>query len=109
MLSAIRHFLSDRASPVSLAELARHFDTREEVMDGMLSHWLRKGQLLCRKAPPCQKACGGCDQALHGQLWYQWKAPSQRKTSAQAGLIPLVQVSDASAGGRAMAGSAAAG
>lgn len=87
MLSAIRRFLSSQPTAVSLTELARHFDTREDVMDGMLSHWQRKGRLVRKEAPPCQKACGGCDQGRRPQLWYQWNKSS-------ASLIPLRQLND---------------
>lgn len=70
MLSDIRRFLVSKDGMVSLYELANHFDTEESVMSGMLTHWLRKGQVV-RMESPCSQGCGGCDRA-NDSVWYQW-------------------------------------
>ncbi|WP_155160829.1 FeoC-like transcriptional regulator [Sansalvadorimonas verongulae] len=55
---------------VSLYELANHFDTEENVMSGMLTHWMRKGRVI-RVESSCNQGCGGCDRASDS-VWYQW-------------------------------------
>ncbi|MCL6271875.1 FeoC-like transcriptional regulator [Sansalvadorimonas sp. 2012CJ34-2] len=69
MLSDIRRYLMSR-DQASLYELSNRFNVEESVMSGMLSHWIRKGQVT-RSQAPCDKACGGCDKANVGE-WYCW-------------------------------------
>lgn len=80
MLIEIRDYLKQQ-KVCTLAELSRKFRTSPEAMRGMLSHWLRKGQLECEKpgcglscSPSKVKGCVSCDPA---ELEiYRWKDKS---------------------------------
>jgi putative ferrous iron transport protein C len=77
MLSDLRRFLSERDGMVSLRELAIHFDREESVIEGMLSHWLRKGMVKSVVTTPCDQGCGGCNSSEGGDVYYLWQAGLQ--------------------------------
>ena len=86
MLSDLRRFLSERDGLVSLRELAIHFDREEAVIEGMLSHWQRKGMVEVVITSACGQGCGGCNSSNGGDLYYRW----QVKSSQPASLISAV-------------------
>ncbi|MBO9481476.1 MULTISPECIES: FeoC-like transcriptional regulator [Gammaproteobacteria] len=77
MLIKIRDYLKQQ-KVCSLADLSVKFNTTPEAMRGMLSHWLRKGQLSCEQPGcfvACKKGCVSCDPA---ELEiYRWQGKSQ--------------------------------
>ncbi len=83
MLGDLRRFLIGRGEPVSLQELAAHFDREESAIAGMLSHWQRKGMVEHIEVG-CAQACGGCDRGQSGD-YYRWILSAQ-----PVRLIPLV-------------------
>ena len=83
MLSDLRRFLSGRDDLVSLRELAIHFDREEAVIEGMLSHWQRKGMVEVVITSACDQGCGGCDSSEGGDRYYRW----QQKSSQASALI----------------------
>ncbi|WP_299726536.1 FeoC-like transcriptional regulator [uncultured Endozoicomonas sp.] len=86
MLIAIRDYLKEQ-KVCSLADLSVKFKTTPEAMRGMLSHWLRKGQVICESPQcftACKKGCVSCDPA---ELEiYRWKG-------REALGIPLTSIS----------------
>lgn len=68
MMNMLRSYLQSRPS-VSLAELSRQFHQPESVMQGMLSHWARKGRVAVMRAP-CADHCGQCTGETE---WYRWQ------------------------------------
>ncbi|MBS1155366.1 MAG: hypothetical protein H6R07_1290 [Proteobacteria bacterium] len=68
MMNELRLYLQDRPS-VSLAELSRQFKQPAAVIQGMLSHWLRKGRVVLMRAP-CADHCGQCAGETE---WYRWQ------------------------------------
>ena len=90
MLSDLRRFLSERNGLVSLRELAIHFDREEAVIEGMLSHWQRKGRVEVVVTSACKQGCGGCNSSDGGDLYYRWQPPS----SEPASLIAVVSADE---------------
>ena len=78
MLIKIRDYLKQQ-KVCSLADLSVKFNTTPEAMRGMLSHWLRKGQLSCEQPVcfvACKKGCVSCDPA---ELEiYRWQGKVQQ-------------------------------
>lgn len=68
MMNLLRGYLQSRPS-VSLAELSRHFHQPEAVIQGMLSHWVRKGRVAVMRAS-CADHCGQCAGETE---WYRWQ------------------------------------
>lgn len=68
MMNELRLYLQARAS-VSLAELSRQFKQPEAVIQGMLSHWVRKGRVALMRAS-CADHCGQC---VGETEWYRWQ------------------------------------
>lgn len=68
MMNMLRSYLQSRPS-VSLAELSRQFHQPEAVMQGMLSHWVRKGRVAMMRAA-CADHCGQCAGETE---WYRWQ------------------------------------
>ncbi len=68
MMNALRIYLQDRPS-ASLAELGRQFKQPEAVIQGMLSHWVRKGRVAVLRAA-CADSCGQCTGET---MWYRWQ------------------------------------
>jgi len=64
----IRDFLRARHG-ASLGELCRHFRVPESAMQGMLEPWMRKGRVVCMRAP-CASECGQCQAESE---WYRWQ------------------------------------
>lgn len=68
MMNELRVYLQSRSS-ASLAELSRHFRRPDSVIQGMLSHWLRKGHVVLMRAS-CADHCGQCAGETE---WYRWQ------------------------------------
>lgn len=81
MMNELRLYLQSRPS-VSLAELSRQFKQPESVIQGMLSHWIRKGRVALMRAS-CADHCGQCTGETE---WYRW----QEKSRAVILLKPVV-------------------
>ncbi len=77
MLAELRHVLMAVDGPVSLRQLAMHFDRDESVIEGMLSHWQRKG-LVVSEDSICPQTCGGCQSGQQGDRYYRWLSVEQR-------------------------------
>lgn len=76
MLIKIRDYLKQQ-KVCSLADLSVKFHTTPEAMRGMLSHWLKKGQLSCEQSGclvACKKGCVSCDPATLEIYRWQGKA-----------------------------------
>lgn len=81
MLIALRDYLSSRGI-VTLAELSQQFNVSPDAMRGMLSHWVRKGKLVCEQSG-CSKGCVSCSpEQLEMYRWLETGANS----------IPLCQL-----------------
>ncbi len=76
MLAELRHVLMAVDGPVSLRQLAIHFDRDESVIEGMLSHWQRKG-LVVFEETICSQACGGCQSGQQSDRYYRWLSVDQ--------------------------------
>ena len=88
MLIDIRNYMKER-KVCSLADLSMKFKTSPDAMRGMLSHWERKGYMVCETSQQCgsgggcKTGCGSCD-ASELEV-YRWKG----KTRAA---IPMIAV-----------------
>jgi len=80
MMNDLRIYLQTRPS-VSLAELSRQFKQPEAVIQGMLSHWVRKGRVAVLRAS-CADSCGQCTGETE---WYRWQ-------ENQRSVIPLKNI-----------------
>lgn len=78
MLIEIRDFLKGQGV-CSLSELSTRFGTSPEAMRGMLSHWQRKGRVVCER-PGCASSCNkGCVSCEPEQLEiYRWQGSEQQ-------------------------------
>ena len=62
MLLQLKHYLQG-VPGATLTSLALHFGTSTEAMQGMLTHWERKGCVQKRqKTPKCGIQCHACRQ-----------------------------------------------
>lgn len=83
MLLEIRRFLIQRGI-CTLSELTDQFHSDPDAMRGMLSHWVRKGQVI-REQSGCSKGCVSCaPEQLEVYRWQAKDAPS---------LIPVCHLS----------------
>ncbi|MGB0359979.1 MAG: FeoC-like transcriptional regulator [Endozoicomonas sp.] len=78
MLIAIRDYLREQ-KVCTLSDLSMKFKMTPEAMRGMLSHWLRKKQVVC-ESPQCFLACKkGCVSCNPEELEiYRWKGREAR-------------------------------
>lgn len=77
MLIKLRDYLQLVGS-ASLTDLSRHFDIQESAIQGMLSQWVRKGQVTMLSVEPTSCASGSCSSCSLGdcggsQIWYRWQ------------------------------------
>ncbi len=77
ILSELRRYLQTHRR-ATLADLSARFDIEPEALEGMLSHWERKGKvsrLSC--APSCETSpvCTSCTAAIreHDTIVYEWR------------------------------------
>lgn len=58
VLKQVLHYFDHRTGPASLSQMARDLDLDPATLDGMLTHWVRKGKL--RETGANQAACTTC-------------------------------------------------
>ncbi|PTE15861.1 FeoC-like transcriptional regulator [Pseudogemmobacter blasticus] len=79
MLLAIRSLIQTRGQ-ASLSDLALHFRVSPEAMQGMVEHWVAKGQVRRQSCGSCSGGCGGCPSARAADI-YLWTGPDPRSGS----------------------------
>jgi hypothetical protein len=78
MLMQIKQLLQERGQ-MSATDLARHFYVSESVIEGMMLHWLKKGQVeLCDFSANCGAGCGSCSESAALAKVYRWKKVAQK-------------------------------
>lgn len=71
ILSEVRDYLRQRG-PVSLGDVALHFDTDPQAVRGMLDVWVRKGKVeRSTLMPACGSSCSQCGVATTEV--YRWR------------------------------------
>ncbi|MEE9492059.1 MAG: FeoC-like transcriptional regulator [Gammaproteobacteria bacterium] len=70
ILSDIKNYLEQRGQ-ASLGDMALHFDTTPEALQGMLEIWIRKGKIYKQFATAsCGSSCQQCDPGA--TEYYVW-------------------------------------
>ncbi len=74
ILSDIKKYLMQHKR-ATLGDLAIHFETEPEAMQGMLDQWIRKGKVTSYKvqAGCCSKSCAKCGGESNMEI-YEWTA-----------------------------------
>ncbi|MCV6637905.1 FeoC-like transcriptional regulator [Candidatus Albibeggiatoa sp. nov. NOAA] len=67
-LRQIKAYLIERKQ-ATLTDLAHHFRTEPEMVQGMLTHWVRKGKVQHTHIEACSK---GCCHTEHDLDIYRW-------------------------------------
>ena len=85
MLMDIKNLLIERGQ-MSLVDLARHFYVSEEIMQGMLEHWQKKGRVeVVDASGACGTMCGTCDESEASKTYYRWKAVAEKPIFIKSG------------------------
>ena len=81
MLMAIKDLLIERKQ-MTLMDLARHFYVSEDIMQGMLDHWQKKGRIeIIDTSGVCGTACGTCDESESSKIFFRWKEVAEKPIS----------------------------
>lgn len=82
MLSKIKAYLVLRDEMVSLTDLVNRFDIDHDRMLFMLSHWIRKGNIV-RYQTKCKLSDGGCNGCTSAETdYFCWKKQRVMKIAA---------------------------
>jgi hypothetical protein len=81
MLLALKSYLMTHNS-VRLEELSNHFNEDPNVIQDMLEHFIRKGQVIKQTpTPACDNCTMGCSGGLEQFTIYQWQKSQKSDTT----------------------------
>ena len=76
ILRDIKRYLQEHQQ-ATLSDLANHFDTPPEVMQGMVAAWIQKGHVTQSiVSETCGSSCSSCGACTCGphMILYRWRA-----------------------------------